>query len=137
MERVFADKASGKDVRRPRLEELLRFIRDGDTLVVHSMDQLARNLDDPRSLVQAPTRQGVRDPAAERGAPQESGDRTLKPGSTAQGRSSRTLRAARAFSLSRLKSSVRRGTANRASPATWKSTVLVSRQVLAPVGSTR
>lgn len=60
LERVFTDKASGKDVRRPQLEELLRFIRDGDTLVVHSMDRLARNLDDLRSLVQALTRKGVR-----------------------------------------------------------------------------
>ncbi len=40
LDRVFTDKASGKDVRRPQLEELLRFIRDGDTLVVHSMDRL-------------------------------------------------------------------------------------------------
>lgn len=60
LDRVFTDKASGKDVRRPQLEELLRFIRDGDTLVVHSMDRLARNLDDLRSLVQALTRKGVR-----------------------------------------------------------------------------
>ncbi|RNL59208.1 recombinase family protein [Arthrobacter oryzae] len=60
LERVFTDKASGKDVRRPQLDELLRFIRDGDTLVVHSMDRLARNLDDLRSLVQALTRKGVR-----------------------------------------------------------------------------
>ena len=43
-----------------QLEELLRFIRDGDTLGVHSMDRLARNLDDLRSLVQKLTRKGVR-----------------------------------------------------------------------------
>jgi DNA invertase Pin-like site-specific DNA recombinase len=60
LERIFTDKASGKDTRRPQLEELLRFIRDGDTLVVHSMDRLARNLDDLRSLVQRLTRKGVR-----------------------------------------------------------------------------
>lgn len=51
LDRVFTDKASGKDIRRPQLEELLRFLRDGDTLVVHRMDRLARNLDDLRSLV--------------------------------------------------------------------------------------
>jgi DNA invertase Pin-like site-specific DNA recombinase len=39
---------------------LLRFARDGDTIVVHSMDRLARNLDDLRSLVQDLTRRGVR-----------------------------------------------------------------------------
>lgn len=38
----------------------MRFIRDGDTLGVHSMDRLARNLDDLRSLVQKLTRKGVR-----------------------------------------------------------------------------
>jgi DNA invertase Pin-like site-specific DNA recombinase len=34
--------------------ELLRFARDGDTVMVHSMDRLARNLDDLRALVQTP-----------------------------------------------------------------------------------
>lgn len=60
LDRVFTDKASGKDTKRPQLDELLRFIRDGDTLVVHSMDRLARNLDDLRSLVQQLTKKGVR-----------------------------------------------------------------------------
>ncbi|WP_211880011.1 recombinase family protein [Pseudarthrobacter albicanus] len=60
LDRIFTDKASGKDIKRPQLEELLRFLRDGDTLVVHSMDRLARNLDDLRSLVQRLTKKGVR-----------------------------------------------------------------------------
>lgn len=60
LDRVFTDKASGKDTARPQLTELLRFARDGDTLVVHSMDRLARNLDDLRALVHALTRKGVR-----------------------------------------------------------------------------
>lgn len=60
LDRIFTDKASGKDTKRPQREELLRFIRDGDTLVVHSMDRLARNLDDLRSLVQKLTKKGVR-----------------------------------------------------------------------------
>lgn len=46
--------------RKPQLTELLRFVRDGDTVVVHSMDRLARNLDDLRALVQGLTRRGVR-----------------------------------------------------------------------------
>ena len=57
---VFMDKASGRDTARPELTELLRFARDGDTVVVHSMDRLARNLDDLRALVQGLTRKGVR-----------------------------------------------------------------------------
>ena len=60
LDRIFIDKASGRDTERPQLQELLRFIRDGDTLVVHSMDRLARNLDDLRSLVQKLTKKGVR-----------------------------------------------------------------------------
>lgn len=58
--RVFTDTASGKDTHRPALEDLLAFVRDGDTVVVHSMDRLARNLDDLRRIVQALTRRGVR-----------------------------------------------------------------------------
>ena len=60
VDRVFVDKASGKDVYRPQLDQLLAFVREGDTLVVHSMDRLARNLDDLRKLVQTLTRRGVR-----------------------------------------------------------------------------
>jgi DNA invertase Pin-like site-specific DNA recombinase len=58
--KVFTDKASGKDTERPALEELLSFVREGDTIVVHSMDRLARNLDDLRRLVQQLTKRGVR-----------------------------------------------------------------------------
>ena len=38
---------------------MLEFIREGDTLVVHSMDRLARNLDDLRALVQKCTKRQV------------------------------------------------------------------------------
>lgn len=58
--RVFTDKASGKDTHRPQLESLLAFVRQGDTVVVHSMDRLARNLDDLRRVVQGLTKRGVR-----------------------------------------------------------------------------
>lgn len=60
LDRLFTDKASGKDVKRPQLAELVKFVREGDTLVVHSMDRLARNLDDLRALVQKLTAKGVR-----------------------------------------------------------------------------
>lgn len=58
--KVFTDKASGKDTQRPQLDALLGYVREGDTLVVHSMDRLARNLDDLRRLVQQLTGRGVR-----------------------------------------------------------------------------
>jgi len=57
--KVFTDKASGKDTQRPELERLLAFVREGDTVVVHSMDRLARNLDDLRRIVQGLTQRGV------------------------------------------------------------------------------
>lgn len=60
VEKVFTDKASGKDTQRPQLDALLSFAREGDTVVVHSMDRLARNLDDLRRLVQKLTKRGVR-----------------------------------------------------------------------------
>jgi DNA invertase Pin-like site-specific DNA recombinase len=60
LDRIFTDKASGKDVNRPQLDAMLGFVRDGDVVVVHSMDRLARNLDDLRQIVQSLTARGVR-----------------------------------------------------------------------------
>lgn len=59
LDRVFTDKASGKDTNRPQLQELLQFVREGDLVLVHSMDRLARNLDDLRQLVKTLTTKGV------------------------------------------------------------------------------
>lgn len=47
----FLERLSGKNRERPKLEELLRFIRVGDEVYVHSMDRLARNLDDLLKIV--------------------------------------------------------------------------------------
>ena len=60
LDHSFADRASGKDVQRPQLEAMMRFVRQGDTLVVHSMDRLARNLDDLRRIVAGLTTRGIR-----------------------------------------------------------------------------
>ena len=60
VDRCFTDKASGKDIQRPQLEALVGFVRDGDTVVIHSMDRLARNLDDLRKLVISLTKRGVK-----------------------------------------------------------------------------
>ncbi|MGH3499916.1 MAG: recombinase family protein [Nocardioidaceae bacterium] len=59
-DRVFTETVSGKSTTaRPQLEAMLRFVRDGDTVLVHSMDRLARNLDDLRRLVRELTARGV------------------------------------------------------------------------------
>lgn len=58
-ERIFTDKASGKDIERPELKAMLAYAREGDTIVIHSMDRLARNVDDLRRIVQNETRRGI------------------------------------------------------------------------------
>jgi DNA invertase Pin-like site-specific DNA recombinase len=50
-DKIFTDKCSGKDTNRPQLEAMLSYVREGDTLAVHSLDRLGRNLDDLRRLV--------------------------------------------------------------------------------------
>jgi DNA invertase Pin-like site-specific DNA recombinase len=59
LDKRFTDKASGKDVHRPQLKAALDYLRDGDVLVVHSMDRLARNLVDLRTVVDGLTGRGV------------------------------------------------------------------------------
>ena len=59
LDKTFSDKASGKDVKRPHLQAALEYLRDGDVLVVHSMDRLCRNLDDLRRIVTDLTGRGV------------------------------------------------------------------------------
>jgi DNA invertase Pin-like site-specific DNA recombinase len=56
----FEDKVSGKDTNRPKLTAMMLHARKGDTVVVHSMDRLARNLDDLRSIVKELTTKGVK-----------------------------------------------------------------------------
>ena len=58
--KTFLDQASGKDIKRPQLDLLMSFVRSGDTVIIHSMDRLARNLDDLRCIVQTLTGKGVR-----------------------------------------------------------------------------
>ena len=58
-EKIFMDKVSGKNTDRPELQKMLSFIREGDTLIVHSLDRLARNLADLLTMVQELTDRGV------------------------------------------------------------------------------
>jgi DNA invertase Pin-like site-specific DNA recombinase len=59
LSKTFTDKCSGKDISRPSLTELLEWVRDGDTIHVHSIDRLARNLKDLQGLVETITSKGV------------------------------------------------------------------------------
>ena len=60
LDRRFTAHVSGQDTNRPQLTALLSFVREGDTVVCHSMDRLGRNLDDLRKLVFGLTERGVR-----------------------------------------------------------------------------
>jgi DNA invertase Pin-like site-specific DNA recombinase len=60
LDKIFTEHASGKSTERPELLRAIDYVRDGDTFVVHSMDRLARNLDDLRRLVRELTCKGVR-----------------------------------------------------------------------------
>ena len=60
LDQTFIDRLSGKDVERPQLGEMLRFVRAGDTVTVHSLDRLARNLVDLRRIVSDLTGRRVR-----------------------------------------------------------------------------
>lgn len=51
LNKKFIGKASGKNTARPQLKAMLDYAHDGDTIIVHNMDRLARNLDDLRWLV--------------------------------------------------------------------------------------
>lgn len=59
LDKVFTDKASGKDTNRPQLQAALEHLREGDTLLVHSLDRLSRSLDDMRKIVRDLTGRGV------------------------------------------------------------------------------
>ena len=59
LDKVFEDKVSGKDTNRPQLQRMLEYVREGDVLVVHSLDRLARNLVDLRQLVDGLIARGV------------------------------------------------------------------------------
>jgi len=59
LDKKFTDKLPGKDTKRPQLQACLEYLREGDVLIVHSMDRLARNLDDLRKTVNDLTGRGV------------------------------------------------------------------------------
>jgi DNA invertase Pin-like site-specific DNA recombinase len=51
LDKVFEDKCSAKNTDRPQLKNCLEWLREGDTLHVHSIDRLARDLFDLQSLI--------------------------------------------------------------------------------------
>lgn len=52
VEKVYLDKASGKSKDRPALDEMIAFVREGDTVIVESISRFARNTKDLLNLVE-------------------------------------------------------------------------------------
>lgn len=52
---AFEDYASGGSTNRPKLQEMLKWIRKGDVVEVHSIDRLARNINDLLNIVKTIT----------------------------------------------------------------------------------
>ena len=59
VDKTFTDKCSGGTRNRPALTEMLDYVREGDTIICHSIDRLARDLQDLMHLVQTLTGRGV------------------------------------------------------------------------------
>lgn len=56
---TYTDKTSGKSLARPELTKCLEYIRGGDTLHIHSIDRLARNLQDLLHIITALNEKGI------------------------------------------------------------------------------
>jgi len=59
LDKVFIDKASGRDNDRPQLQAMLDYVRDGDVILVHSLDRIGRNLVHIKALIEEITGKGV------------------------------------------------------------------------------
>ena len=58
-ERIFLEKLSGKDTKRPMLQSLMNTVKKGDTVVVESISRFARNTKDLLGLVEKLSEKGV------------------------------------------------------------------------------
>ena len=60
LDKTYTDHASGKDTQRPQLALALSYVREGDTLIVHSMDRLSRSLINMLTIVEDLKARGVK-----------------------------------------------------------------------------
>ena len=60
IERFFIDKCSGKSLDRPKLQEMLKFIREGDEVYIHSFSRLGRNVKELLQLIENFDKSGVK-----------------------------------------------------------------------------
>lgn len=59
VEKIFSEKISAKNTQRPKLNELLDFAREGDTIYIHDFSRLARNTKDLLNIVENLNNKGI------------------------------------------------------------------------------
>lgn len=59
IEKWYTEKVSGKDTNRPKLKEMLEFVREGDTVYIHDFSRLARSTKDLLEIVEQLNSKGV------------------------------------------------------------------------------
>ena len=59
VERVFAEKLSGKNTNRPELKAMLEYVREGDTLYIESISRLGRSTRDLLNIIDVLQKKGV------------------------------------------------------------------------------
>lgn len=59
IEKWFCEKISGKDTHRPKLQEMLDYVREGDTVYIHDFSRLARSTRDLLEIVEQLNNKGV------------------------------------------------------------------------------
>ena len=59
IEKWFTEKVSGKNMNRPKLQEMLDFCREGDTIYIHDFSRLARSTKDLLDIVERLKEKGV------------------------------------------------------------------------------
>ena len=58
-EKIFVDKASGKNTNRPEFQKMMAFVREGDSITVESISRIARNTRDLLNMVDDLKNKGV------------------------------------------------------------------------------
>lgn len=59
VDKMFIDKASGKNTERKELKEMLSFVREGDTVITESISRIARSTRDLLSIIDLLSQKGV------------------------------------------------------------------------------
>lgn len=59
IDKWFTEKVSGKDTNRPELQNMLDFVREGDTVYIHDFSRLARSTKDLLAIVEQLQNKGV------------------------------------------------------------------------------